>query len=379
MSEAAVPAVVSREDRQRGIDAMSSLTLTPEQVALLKTTVCRGATDDELKLFIAVAGKTGLDPFTRQIHAIKRYDSNLKRDVMAIQTGIDGYRLIAQRTGDYEGQVGPWWCGPDGEWVEIWLKEYPPFAARVGVWRAGFREPVYAIARWSAYVQTTRDGNPNRMWTQMGPEQLAKCAEALALRKAFPNELSRLYTHEEMGQAENEPQPPKQIQRRPQGVSAAERKAEVAATPSAQGAVEALAQAASTQRQPADLEEADAQYIGADEPVEVVADDDVPPPSDEAPPKDARDRKLDLYKTWTGFKQLCDKAEAAIGEKVLVESPKGRDAWWLSRSTILRECGWAASQIVSKSGTMVMPPESVVLAAVAIEAEMFQAQARRPK
>jgi len=173
-----------------------------EQIDLLKRTICRESSDDEFQMFLMVCKRTGLDPFARQIHAVKRWDNQSGRNTMAIQTGIDGFRLIAERTKKYEGQTAPQWCGKDGVWKDVWTDEQTPFAARIGIWKTGFREPCWGIAHFSEYKQTKKGGDLNHMWNQMPRNQIAKCAEALGLRKAFPQELGGLYTDDEL---QNEP------------------------------------------------------------------------------------------------------------------------------------------------------------------------------
>lgn len=179
-----------------------------QQVAALKQLGVDQATDGDLSVFFHQAKQTGLDPFAKQIYMIGR---NAKLDdgswgkKYTIQTGIDGYRLIARRAAKKEreslGYGDTLWCGEDGQWRDVWLARTNPSAAKVTVVRDG--QPFAAVALWTEYVQTTRDGKPNTMWSKMGANQLAKCAEALALRKAYPQDLSGIYTSEEMGQTEN--------------------------------------------------------------------------------------------------------------------------------------------------------------------------------
>lgn len=173
-----------------------------ERIELVKRTFCKGATDDELNLFIATCKRLGLSPEARQIFAVKRWDSKEKKELMSIQTSIDGHRLVAERTEKYEGQTEAEWCGEDGAWKNIWLDSKPPKASRVGVYKKGFSQPMYSTAHWDEFAQLNKEGGLIPMWRKMPRLMLAKCAESLALRKAFPNELSGIYTSDEMGQSQ---------------------------------------------------------------------------------------------------------------------------------------------------------------------------------
>lgn len=183
----------------------------PTQLATLRHMGVENATDGDLRVFHHVCQRTGLDPFAKQIYMISRQNSERGNDgewrkvtKWTIQTGIDGFRLVARRASDrlhetleYEDTL---WCDRDGNWTDVWVRSTPPAAAKVTVLRHGKRFP--AVASYAEYVQTKSNGDPNAMWKRMPSNQLAKCAEALALRKAFPHDLSGIYTDDEMGQAD---------------------------------------------------------------------------------------------------------------------------------------------------------------------------------
>jgi phage recombination protein Bet len=181
-----------------------TVAFTDEQVALIARTILRPRnrqpTQDEVELFVHQAVRTELDPFSGQLYAQYRTSQGAER--MSVQATIDGFRLIAERSGQYLGQQGPYWCGDDGTWLEVWPKaKGNPTAAKVVVQKllGGQIAPTPAVAHWDEYAVT---GAAGHMWSSKPALMLAKCAEALALRKAFPNKMSGIYTAEEMSQAD---------------------------------------------------------------------------------------------------------------------------------------------------------------------------------
>ena len=163
-------------------------TFDTETVELIKKTVAPDANPHELALFIYQAKKTGLNPLARQIYCVKIGGK------VTIQASIDGLRLVAQRTGEYAGQDEP-------EFIEEGADH--PSIAKVTVYKFSKSGNRYAaatgVAYWSEYCPPT---GRDFMWKKMPHTMLSKVAEALALRKAFPQELSGIYSAEEMSQAQ---------------------------------------------------------------------------------------------------------------------------------------------------------------------------------
>ena len=170
---------------------MSAITQwTQEQTQLISSTIAPGCTPDELKLFSYACQRSGLDPFSKQIYAIKRGGK------MSIQVGIDGLRSVAERSGQLDGSATFWIGDTEGsQWSDVWLGSKPPAAAKTIIYRKGCSHPFVGVARFQDY-------NAQGLWSKMPAAMLAKCSEALALRKAFPADMSSLYTADEMEQAE---------------------------------------------------------------------------------------------------------------------------------------------------------------------------------
>jgi phage recombination protein Bet len=180
---------------------------TTDQLRLIKNQIAKDATNDELELFLYHCKKTGLDPLAHQIYFQKRLDRKTGESRVVFITSIDGFRTIAARTGEH--------AGTDDAIFELDLNNNPK-RATVTVYRLvkGQKGSFTASARWEEYCPPQ---GKDFMWQKMKFTMLAKCAESLALRKAFPNELGGTYSKEELDQSPAEdksppepPVPPKQ-------------------------------------------------------------------------------------------------------------------------------------------------------------------------
>lgn len=212
--------IVAEVAREQQIDKMTGDEIAirpgqagfnPMQLAALRQLGVEDATEGDLQLFFHTCRQMNLDPFRKQIYMIGRRTQIPVREVSpdtgnerivqryvtryTIQVGIKGFRKrareIADLRGDRLGFEGPFWAGEDGEWRELWAEGTTPVAAKFVVFRNG--EPIPFVAHYSEYVQTTsKDGShvPNAMWSKMPRNQLAKCAEAGALDRAYPDEFS---------------------------------------------------------------------------------------------------------------------------------------------------------------------------------------------
>jgi len=166
---------------------------TEQQTRMVREMFAPGASDVEFATMVQLAKARGLNPWTRQCFFIKRYDSSKGKEVWQCQVSIDGARATAVRTGMYAGQDAPEFGVLSDGTIE-WCK--------VAVWRKDSSRPTVAVAYFEEYAQTKRSGELNAMWRDRPRTMLSKCGEMLALRKAFPEDMSGLYIAEEFGDDE---------------------------------------------------------------------------------------------------------------------------------------------------------------------------------
>ena len=223
------------------VDVRSPAFWTPKRREIIKRLHAPQATDEQFLMFMQICQMRNLNPVANQIHCVIRdREESPGEKVMTIQIGIDGFRLISERTGKYKGQPPMEWWDPlkirvkvsqlkelkevgmiesedrvndspeksdkeklkDDEvyikgWVKVWDKDYNPTAARVGILKEGIELPFWGIAKFDEYAQRI-NGRLSGMWGTMDSNQIAKCAEAQGHRKANPQELSGIYCDDEM-------------------------------------------------------------------------------------------------------------------------------------------------------------------------------------
>jgi phage recombination protein Bet len=149
----------------------------------------------QVTIFARVCEERGLSPFSRQIYLIKRYTK--KGDRFIPQTGIDGYRSLAARSGLYAGSDDYLYDEGLTVFQMINANRPQPITATATVWKiiAGMRVPFVASVSWKDYIP---GDNQDFMWKSKPFMMLGKVAEATALRKGFPENVGGIYIDEEM-------------------------------------------------------------------------------------------------------------------------------------------------------------------------------------
>ncbi len=183
----------------------------PERLKkILMNSVFKNLTEDEVLVAYRLAKRRNLDIEARQIYFVPYKDSQGHRSVIP-QTSIDGLRLIAARTKSYGGQVNPKLTVrlKDGSKQVIDHEDYDPseikelISATISIINKDFPQPQKATALLKSYARTYNN-KLQGLWESKTDVMLLKCAESLALRKAFPQDLGGIYSNEEMDQAKND-------------------------------------------------------------------------------------------------------------------------------------------------------------------------------
>lgn len=187
--------------------------ITDETKARWKRMYLSEASSDEAEQFYETVIRTRLSPDQRQIY-VRMQSSKAKvnhqwvwQKKMLIMVSIDGFRLVAERTGKYAGQETALFSADGKSWTEAWSPKDPPKFAKVGILRHDFKKPLFVVAKWDTFKQETKDNKLTRFWANMPEVMLSKVAEAQAFRRAFPQELSGLYEPAEITETESESLP----------------------------------------------------------------------------------------------------------------------------------------------------------------------------
>ena len=184
--------IVKPEEVQPAQIENGQLMLTPKHKELIQKRIAPNATKEELELFFMMAYRTRLDPLLSQLYFIKYKNRKTGEEKVSYVTSIDGYRIIAHRTGMFDGIDEPiYGYDKNGQLESCTVKLYR-------------KDSEHAF---SATVDFKEYNAGRNLWLTMPKTMLAKVAEAHALRKAFPQDLSGVYTQDEMDQAERSSAP----------------------------------------------------------------------------------------------------------------------------------------------------------------------------
>ncbi len=194
-----------------------------EKKLIRKLSVPEGLEEDHFKWYIYTCEKLELSPLLNQIHLVIRTSRYKDRDGVwkdgkktpSIQVGIDGFRVLAERSGEYAGQDAPIYHymvenKEEGGWKMESGQVVPPdgrlVACTITAYRApkgdfSRKYPISSTCYVKEYIQTKKDGTPTVMWNKMNFTMIAKCTEAVNFRKGFPYDLSGVYIAEELAKA----------------------------------------------------------------------------------------------------------------------------------------------------------------------------------
>lgn len=170
----------------------------------LKSSLYPGASDASVDMVLSYCRAAGLDPMQKPVHIVPMWDSKARETRDVVMPGIGLYRTNAARTGEFAGMSEPEFGPIVTERVGNRDATFPEWC-RVTVSRrlpsghvAQFTAVEYWIENYAIKGGKEQDQSPNAMWTKRPRGQLAKCAQAQALRMAFPEATGSMPTAEEM-------------------------------------------------------------------------------------------------------------------------------------------------------------------------------------
>lgn len=189
-----------QQNKKQPLDIITQSGWTEEEIQIIKETICKGANEAEFKAFVRTCVHLSLDPFRKQIYSIPRKVSGETIRINVVS--IDGLRLIAERTGKYApGSMTTYKYNDKNHLISA--TAYVKKLTKDGTWHE-----IGVEAFYHEYVQMYNQ-KPSGVWKDKPHVMLSKCAEALALRKAFPAEMSSVYAEEEFNKPEKEDSSPK--------------------------------------------------------------------------------------------------------------------------------------------------------------------------